>query len=155
MTACHPRAVALLLMATFAACAGTARAAPPHTNVVLIVVDDLGYGDVSCLARQAVKTPNIDRIAKAGVNFTQGYVTSPLCAPSRAGLLSGRSNQRVGVEDNGPLEVAPDVRLFPAVFGDAGYATGLLGKWHPGADKPGLRPPTAGSTSSTATTRRS
>ena len=91
-----------------------------------------------------------------GVKFTQGYVTSPLCAPSRAGLLSGRHNQRVGVENNYQPRIDPNVPLFPAVFRQAGYATGLLGKM-------ASRRPTKqaidrwimGSMSSTDTTRHS
>jgi arylsulfatase A-like enzyme len=110
-------------------------------NVVVMVADDLGYGDVSCLMRQVVATPNLDRLAAQGVKFTAGYATCPLCAPSRAGFLSGQYNQRLGVEKNDTRSGLPsDVPIFPEIFRQAGYATGLLGKWHPGSNQPGLRP---------------
>ena len=118
----------------------TEQATGRKPNVLIMMADDLGYGDVSCLARQVVPTPNIDRLAKAGVKFTEGYVTSPLCAPSRAGFLSGRYNETFGVQDNGLNGMPKDVPIFPELFSQAGYKTGLLGKWHPGENKPGLRP---------------
>lgn len=121
--------------------AGTDRAAKRKPNVLVMMVDDLGYGDVSCLMRQIVPTPNIDRLAKAGVKFTEGYVTSPLCAPSRAGFMSGRYNVGFGLENNDNMRMLPkEVQIFPEVFSNAGYKTGLLGKWHPGENRPGGRP---------------
>src|SRR5205085_11906043 len=73
-------------------------------NVVIIVADDLGYADVGCQGQSRdVRTPNIDSIAKAGVRFTNGYVSCPVCSPTRAGLMTGRYQQRLGFEQN-PLE---------------------------------------------------
>ena len=130
----------LQIKAQQTASTATKQAVGRKPNVLIMMADDLGYGDVSCLARHVVPTPNIDRLAKAGVKFTEGYVTSPLCAPSRAGFLSGRYNETFGVQDNGLNGMPKDVRIFPEIFSQAGYKTGLLGKWHPGENKPGLRP---------------
>lgn len=102
---------------------------PKKPNVVVMMVDDLGSGDVSCLFRDVVKTPNIDRLARAGVKFTSGYVTAPLCAPSRAGLFSGIYQQRYGSIDNSG-GIPGNTRLFPGALREGGYHTGLIGKWH-------------------------
>lgn len=118
---------------------GTLHAAEPaKPNVVVMIVDDLGSGDVSCLFRDVVKTPNIDRLAKNGVKFTSGYVTAPLCGPSRAGFLSGRYNQRFGFNDNSG-GIPTDLPLLPGVLKENGYHTGLLGKWHSTGPMPHLR----------------
>src|SRR5512139_2658430 len=76
-------------------------------NIVLIVGDDLGYGELSCQGAKDISTPNIDSIARAGVRFTNGYVSCPVCSPTRAGLMTGRYQQRFGHEFNpGPEEQA-------------------------------------------------
>ena len=114
---------------------------PVRPNIIVMVADDLGYGDVSFMVRKVVATPNIDRLAKSGVTFTSGYATCPLCAPSRVGFLTGRYNQRAGAENNNSVPAIPsDVPIFSEIFKQAGYTTGLLGKWHPGSNKPGQRP---------------
>lgn len=107
-------------------------------NVILMIVDDLGYGDVSCLSQGLVKTPNIDRLAKNGVMFSSGYVTAPLCGPSRAAILSGAYAQRFGFLDNsgGIPERQP---LLPGLLREAGYRTALIGKWHSSGPMPHLR----------------
>ncbi len=105
-------------------------------NIVLIVADDLGYADLGVHGCKDIVTPNIDSIANDGVRFTSGYVTAPVCAPSRAGFLTGRWQDRFGFEDNPlpgskwglPLEQKTIAeRLKPE-----GYATGIFGKWHQG-----------------------
>ena len=98
-------------------------------NVIVMVADDLGYEDVSCLTHNVVKTPNMDRIAAMGVKFTSGYVTCPLCGPSRAGFFTGRYNERFGFVDNSG-GIPTNLPLLPGVLHDAGYHTGLIGKWH-------------------------
>jgi arylsulfatase A-like enzyme len=98
-------------------------------NVLIMVADDLGYGDVSCLSHGAVKTPNLDRLAKSGIKFTAGYVTAPLCAPSRAGFFTGLYQQRFGFLDNEGA-IPTNLPLLPGVLRNAGYHSGLMGKWH-------------------------
>ena len=122
---------------------------PP--NVVLIVADDLGYAELGVQGCTDIPTPNIDGIASRGVRFTNGYVSCPVCSPTRAGLLTGRYQQRFGHEFNpGPPTVAnenfrlpADVRLFPEYMKASGYATGMFGKWHLGYVD-GSQPPQRG-----------
>ncbi len=128
--------------------AGHALAAEPAEaartpNVIVILADDLGYADVGAQGvSKDVKTPNIDSIAANGVRFTSGYVTCPVCAPSRAGLLTGRYQQRFGFEMNPGGENVPNYGLpvtettIARSMKDAGYRTGMIGKWHLGNKKP-------------------
>src|SRR5215472_13959393 len=73
-------------------------AEPRKTNILIIVADDLGYGELSCQGNPQIPTPNIDSIARNGVRFTSGYVTAPMCSPSRAALMTGRYQTRFGHE---------------------------------------------------------
>jgi arylsulfatase A-like enzyme len=114
---------------------GGMAAPPPRPNVIVILADDLGYGDTGAYGSRIVRTPNIDALAAGGVRFTDGYVTHPVCAPSRAGLMTGRYQERFGYEFNGsdrPNGVSLAETMLPAVMRDAGYATGMVGKWHLG-----------------------
>jgi arylsulfatase A-like enzyme len=111
-------------------------------NVVLIMGDDLGYCDTELYGCTDIPTPHIKSIARDGVLFTSGYVSAPVCSPSRAGLMTGRYQQRFGFEFNaGPLARAvsdkqmglPESEItFAQVMKRAGYATGMVGKWHLG-----------------------
>jgi arylsulfatase A-like enzyme len=109
-------------------------------NILVIVADDLGYADVGVQGNQDVPTPNIDSLARNGVRFTNGYVSGPYCSPTRAGLLTGRYQQRYGHEFNpGPAQNADSdigLPLTETTMADRlkalGYATGLIGKWHLG-----------------------
>jgi len=111
-------------------------------NVVLIVSDDQGYADIGCQGCKDIPTPHMDSIAANGVRFTDGYVSCPLCSPSRAGLMTGRYQQRFGHEHNpGPVGLsAPGVGLpltevtMADRFKAVGYATGMVGKWHLGPE---------------------
>ncbi|GAB4164362.1 MAG: hypothetical protein Kow00107_10810 [Planctomycetota bacterium] len=120
-------------------------------NVVLILADDLGYAELGCQGCKDIPTPNIDSIARNGVRFTQGYVTCPICAPTRAGLLTGRYQQRFGFETNpGPEEYAEEDFGLPVDqltiaerLKPLGYTTGMVGKLHIGY-KPEMTPPKRG-----------
>ncbi len=123
------------------------RAGPPTscpttpTNIVLLVADDLGFNDLGVQGSPVVPTPQIDGLAADGVRFTNAYATAASCSPSRAALLSGRYQQRLGFEFNtGPSRLAHaegrgldlSATTIADVLGGAGYATGLVGKWHLG-----------------------
>lgn len=107
-------------------------------NVIVMIADDLGSGDVSCLFHNVVKTPNIDRLAKMGVKFSSGSVPVALCGPSRAAILTGQYPQRFGFANNlGGIPV--DMPMLPGVLRQAGYYTTHLGKWHSEGPMPHLR----------------
>jgi len=134
------------LLLTFAAATPVGAMAAP--NIVLIVADDVGYGDIGFMGCRDIPTPHIDGIAAAGVRFTDGYVTAPACSPSRAGLLTGRYQTRFGHEFNPEPPTPGDptdtgLPLTETTIADAlkaaGYRTGAFGKWHLGAS-PAMRP---------------
>lgn len=108
----------------------------PPPNVIIILADDLGYGDLSIYDNPLLQTPHLDRLAQEGIRLTQHYSGSPLCAPARAALLTGRYNHRVGalsVESNRGLDrIALRERTIADLFKRGGYATGMIGKWHNG-----------------------
>lgn len=130
---------------------GPPATAPRRPNVVLIVADDLGWGETGMQGGKDIPTPHIDEIAAGGVRFSQGYVTCPVCAPTRAALLSGRYGERFGFEHNpGPEKRASAEFGLPraeATLAERlkalGYATGMFGKWHLGYAA-GLTPPDRG-----------
>lgn len=126
----------------FTALAMTARGFATPPNLVVIIADDLGYGECSCQSPTTdIPTPNIDALAAKGVRCTDGYVTAPFCAASRAALLTGRLQTRFGFEFNpiGARNELPEIGLPPTeqtladlLRDNAGYSTGLIGKWHLG-----------------------
>ena len=114
-------------------------------NFILIVADDLGYGDLGYTGSTQIKTPNIDRLAENGVVFTNGYVTCPVCSPSRAGLLTGRHNCEFGYYTNPDLPEDQQLQINREYSGlpvseitladrlaRLGYTNGIIGKWHLG-----------------------
>ena len=108
-----------------------AHAAPDRPNIIIVLADDWGYGDLGVQGSLPdVLTPNLDRLSQQGVRFTDGYVTAPQCSPSRAGLLTGRYQQRFGFDSipDGPLPLTE--RTLAEHLREAGYVTGMVGKWH-------------------------
>ena len=125
-----------LLLAALATCLATASGAASRPNIIVIMADDLGYGDLSCYGASAVQTPAIDQLAKDGVRFTSGYCTASTCTPTRFSLLTGTYAFRqkgTGIAPpNGPAIIRPGMETLPAILGRAGYATAVIGKWHLG-----------------------
>ena len=129
--------------------AAAREATPP--NIIVILADDMGYGDMNCNGSTLLKTPNLDRLAAAGVFCSRAYVASAVCSPSRAGLITGRDPRRFGYEGNmidssgdtstrvECLGLAPNEHTLADHLKAAGYRTGLIGKWHLG-DGPTFHP---------------
>lgn len=127
----------LVLISLFASC----KQEKAQPNIVVIMCDDLGYGDLSCYGHRIIKTPNLDEMAREGIKLTNCYSAAPVCSPSRAGLLTGRSPNKAGIYDFIPSpKKSEDCRdlvhlqdyeqTIPAMLKSAGYSTCLSGKWH-------------------------
>ena len=105
-------------------------------NIVLILFDDLGYGDLSCFGSKTIRTPHIDALAKQGTRFNQFYVSQAVCSASRASLMTGCYANRVGMEGalnhTSPQGIHPNEWLLPEMLKSQGYATAIFGKWHLG-----------------------
>lgn len=132
--------ISLLLLILLLVPAGLCTAGPEQKpNIVYILCDDLGYGDVKCLGgeRSKIATPNIDRLASQGMTFTEAHSSSSVCTPTRYGILTGRYNWRSGLQGgvlggySEPL-IAKDRLTVPSFLKQHGYATACIGKWHLG-----------------------
>ena len=111
--------------------ATTKPAPPPRPNIVLMLADDLGYGDVGCYGATRIKTPNIDRLCAQGVRFTDAHTPAAVCQPTRYGILSGRCYWRSEFAGDAYYFHEGEI-LLPKVLKDAGYNTAAFGKWHLG-----------------------
>jgi arylsulfatase A len=118
---------------------GDEAARDDRPNIILIMADDLGYGDVGCYGSGSIDTPNIDALAARGMRFTDYHSNGPVCSPTRAALLTGRYQQRCGIEEvvyaKGPARetgMGLEEVTFAEVLKSRGYVTGLFGKWHLG-----------------------
>ena len=134
-----PRKLLLSLLGISAIVASAAAAEVRPPNVIVIVTDDAGWADFGFNGCKDYPTPNLDVIAKEGVNFTAGYVTAPVCSPSRAGLLAGRNQSCFGHEYNISGQLTQGLPLSQTLisqrFKSLGYATAAFGKWHLGGGK--------------------
>jgi arylsulfatase A-like enzyme len=133
--------LAILAPAVFAATPPAAGATAGRPNVVLIVADDLGFADLGAQGSADMKTPHLDTLARGSAVFTQAYVTAPVCMPSRMGLLTGRYQQRFGMQTlgNDRIGIPASETNLGQMLHAAGYATGIVGKWHVGTN-PEFRP---------------
>ena len=134
------RAHWLLLLAVIAGpatplmAAETKSAAAQKPNIIFILADDLGYGDLGCYGQTKIKTPNLDRMAAEGMRFTDYYSGAAVCSPARASLMLGLDMGRCRIIDNGPATLLPEETTVAQRLQSAGYTTGMIGKW--GLDAP-------------------
>jgi arylsulfatase A-like enzyme len=146
--------IQLIFLASLTALAAAEQPVGVRPSIIFVLVDDMGYADLGCMGARDIRTPHIDRLAREGVKFTDFYANAPVCSPTRCGFLTGRWQQRVGLEwalgysaeqqllVNGRWEAATDMHRdigLPAsqpgiakMLKAAGYATGAFGKWHLG-----------------------
>ena len=128
--------IIVLVFAGLAAEPGvTVAAGARRPNIVFIVADDLGYGDLGCYRQARIRTPNIDRLAAGGKRFTQCYAGSTVCAPSRCSLMTGMHTGHARVRGNALVPLRPEDVTVAEILKRAGYATGIVGKW--GLGEPG------------------
>ncbi len=109
---------------------------PLRPNIIYILADDLGYGDLGCYGQRKIQTPCLDRMAREGMRFTQHYAGSTVCAPSRCALMTGRHTGHCTVRGNVDVLIGPDEPTVGKALRQAGYATGCIGKWGIGHPPP-------------------
>ena len=126
----------------FSAASAQTKALPDSPNILLILVDDLGYGDLECYGAKNVQTPNVNRLASEGIRFTNAHATAATSTPSRYSMLTGEyAWRRPGTDiaaGNAGMIIRPERYTMADMFKNAGYATAAIGKWHLGlGDKDG------------------
>ncbi|MCC7377272.1 MAG: arylsulfatase [Verrucomicrobiales bacterium] len=132
------RTLGVILLALLSPLARSA-SVPRPPNIILMVADDLGYGDLGCYGQKQIRTPNLDRVASQGIRFTRHYSGNAVCAPSRCVLMTGRHPGHAQIRDNrevqpeGQWPLSADTPTLPRLLKKLGYATGAFGKWGLGA----------------------
>jgi arylsulfatase A len=124
--------VITILLCTLGALCSLSNAGP-RPNIIFLLADDMGYGDLACYGHPVIKSPNLDRLAKEGMKLTDCYSASPNCSPSRTAILTGRSPYRVGMYDFArfkPMHIPTSELTVAEVVRKAGYQTMFAGKWH-------------------------
>jgi len=136
----------LILLAFLASCNNNKNTDKPKPNVILIMTDDQGYGDLGYHGNPYIRTPEIDKLASSSIRFTNFYVC-PVCAPTRSSIMTGRYNLKTGIYDtyNGGATMATEEITIAEILRDNGYKTGIFGKWHLGDNYP-FRPQDQGFT---------
>ncbi len=132
-------------ISSLAVCSAQGQNPQVNPNILIILADDLGFGDLSCQGAKDLKTPNIDRIFNEGIKFTNFYANSTVCSPSRAALLTGCYPDMVGVpgvirthENESWGYLTPEAVLLPRLLTKSNYKTAIIGKWHLGLEAPNL-----------------
>ncbi|MCF7668526.1 MAG: arylsulfatase [Verrucomicrobia bacterium] len=120
--------IALCLTAAVSWCPTPSQAAE-HPNIIFILADDLGYGDLGCYGQQRIKTPEIDKLAAEGIRFTQAYAGSTVCAPSRCVLMTGLHTGHAWIRGNRRIPLRPEDTTIAEILKEQGYRTALIGKW--------------------------
>jgi len=131
-------AVASGLLPGCASAERRAKAATRRPNIIFILADDLGYGDLGCFGQKTIQTPNIDKLAAEGMKLTDYYAGSTVCAPSRCCLMTGLHTGHALVRGNARVPLRPEDMTVAKLLKGAGYTTGIIGKW--GAPRPQLLP---------------
>ncbi|MCL4691661.1 MAG: sulfatase-like hydrolase/transferase, partial [Candidatus Hydrogenedentes bacterium] len=124
--------------------AGAAKSVKRRPNFVIVLCDDLGYGDLGCYGHPTIETPRLDRFAEEGLRLTDCYAAAPVCSPSRAGMLTGRNPYRCNIPDwipeGSPIHLQRNEVTVATLLRDAGYRTCHSGKWHCNGKMDGSQP---------------